>query len=618
MTEVHRVVDKRLRPYEKNRYEAILGAGDNYVQVFPTSQVSASTIQVSCNPPNRNSIIDRHVMMQVNFIIVLTGTPSSGNINLLPTKFIQTDSGSGMQFLAGGISIRDFALSKVINSYIVNLGGTQITINLNEFASILPRFDNYWLEQSLLSGEPTMLDSMQRFELAANSSRDCSLPYDNITQYNTRGSFPILILTNTPTSASIQFTISEPIFLPPFLFEKGSDGPGLTGIDTMSITINFGAGNSGLNRILAIDPINGPTITNMVITPQPQLTSARLTFLKPSNAYPVKDVNYYPYYYIKEYNTVTNSLGPQYIAGVQNAAASALVQVNSIQLDSIPSCIYIYARIQNADLSPYIPDVFANINSIQINFAGKSGLLSTLTEQDLYNISVKNGYNATYSEWHGAQYQYGSVLKLIPGIDFPLDEGKAPGLQGSFNFQYTLGITNISNTAQIYQVETLAINEGTMTVDHGTVKTEVGFLTEAQIRHAPVADYGFTYSHHVLGGSFFSKIKDWGSAALKAIRGALDSGAIKNILPDKFKKYADYAKDASSKLHSVGLGTIGGKRKMKGGKKISKAELKKRAMGMGAYSQMIEEIDSDEDSQEDFDENEYREYQQWMKTNNKC
>lgn len=102
----------------------------------------------------------------------------------------------------------------------------------------------------------------------------------------------------------------------------------------------------------------------------------------------------YPYFSVDRYPTTSNiSFAPN---------SSQILQSNNIQLKSIPRKIYIFARRQNMDETFSTTDTYFAINNISLNWNNESGLLSSATQQDLYNISKKNGVNLSWSQWAGA------------------------------------------------------------------------------------------------------------------------------------------------------------------------------------------------------------------------
>jgi hypothetical protein len=129
-------------------------------------------------------------------------------------------------------------------------------------------------------------------------------------------------------------------------------------------------------------------------------------------------------------------------------STTGLINSNNLQLNSIPSMMYIYARTQNQVL--YAPgtgcsqtDTYLALENINITFANYTGLLSSCSKYQLYQISYKNGCTMSWSQWSGertndasswntpvAQY---STIGSILGVEFATDLGK---MQKFFCFSF--------------------------------------------------------------------------------------------------------------------------------------------------------------------------------------
>jgi hypothetical protein len=158
----------------------------------------------------------------------------------------------------------------------------------------------------------------------------------------------------------------------------------------------------------------------------------------------------YPYFVFTRYPTN----GPQVQPGAQ-----ATISSTSNSIATIPKRIYIMARANDATQlnsgSGAPPgftttDTFAFINSITVNFADKSGQLSSASAYDLFHMSRLNGCNLNWSEW--SQY-VGSIICLEPGKDLGLSELAAPGLgNGSYTLQVNATITNPTSYHHLHAV----------------------------------------------------------------------------------------------------------------------------------------------------------------------
>lgn len=160
-------------------------------------------------------------------------------------------------------------------------------------------------------------------------------------------------------------------------------------------------------------------------------------------------------------------------ASIAGATGTSTLQSSNIQLQSIPRRMYIYARIKNSDLLYTDTDTFLGITSISINWNNRSGLLSSATPYDLYNISKKNGCNLSWTEWSGgpnyvalggtntAYGTVGSVLCLEFGTDIGLQDLECPGIDGTYQLQMAVGVKNINQTRAITPtLYIVTVNEG--------------------------------------------------------------------------------------------------------------------------------------------------------------
>lgn len=82
-------------------------------------------------------------------------------------------------------------------------------------------FHNRFGQDSLT---PSMLDQAQQYINSAASVRNpLAVYYDNSFEQTRAGYVGMQVLTNTATSATILLTITEPIFISPFVTGKCSD-----------------------------------------------------------------------------------------------------------------------------------------------------------------------------------------------------------------------------------------------------------------------------------------------------------------------------------------------------------------------------------------------------------
>ena len=153
----------------------------------------------------------------------------------------------------------------------------------------------------------------------------------------------------------------------------------------------------------------------------------------------------------------------------------------ALRLPNIPSLIYIYAkpsltaRALNIDRASgaapnaiNMADSYMNIEWVSINFMDRVALLSTYDEVGLYRMSVKNGYQGSFYEWHNTA---GSVVIVDVVEDLCLAPTEAPG-QASYS------------TIQIQVRGTYAVQEWTAINNLGYTDTSLGSHTQNNIQHS--------------------------------------------------------------------------------------------------------------------------------------
>jgi hypothetical protein len=243
---------------------------------------------------------------------------------------------------------------------------------------------------------------------------------------------------------------------------------------------------------------------------------------------------------------------PRYItnySGGISAGSTAQLQSQTITLPQIPDLFVIYAKptfytttlASTGTVDPtqgdwYFPpasQMDGVNNPLSVNFDNFSGLLSSTSAEQLYEMSVHNGLDMSYAQWLGAGHSslanalntvatglippaqattgqgdvqfgttsglggYGRVpltggfLVLKPGKDITLQTGQAPSLVGNFTFQFNLTVKNNTtlacNAVSLYVV---TVNSGFFESIRGSSRIIKGVLSEQDIISAPTAPTG--------------------------------------------------------------------------------------------------------------------------------
>jgi hypothetical protein len=219
--------------------------------------------------------------------------------------------------------------------------------------------------------------------------------------------------------------------------------------------------------------------------------------------------------------------------------AVGTVQSQTITLPQIPDLLIIYCKpsVQSAfEGDNYLP--LANraadgvANPLTINFDNFSGLLSSVTTEQLYQMSVHNGLEMDYASWSGTgrsssaswstpslggsglsrtQGQIiplvGGLLVLKPSTDITLQSGQAPSLVGNFTLQFNLQVKNTSAVAQTPSLFVITANSGFFESIRGSSRIIKGVLSEQDIISAPMASMMTrTELDRCVGSGFMDKL----------------------------------------------------------------------------------------------------------------
>jgi hypothetical protein len=131
-------------------------------------------------------------------------------------------------------------------------------------------------------------------------------------------------------------------------------------------------------------------------------TNIQVTILQP--------VLYLAYYTLPTYMTIPPSLSYPYtavpnfvynFAQTYNSMQSFTLTSNTIQFQSIPHRLYISVSKAHNTKTYNDPDVFLPITSINITWGNVSGVLSTLSQYDLWLLCEKNGLKESWPMFSG-------------------------------------------------------------------------------------------------------------------------------------------------------------------------------------------------------------------------
>lgn len=480
---IFRCDDPVTKVNNEREYGVMKGGQEVFYYPFPTSgNANASVNTINANPTNQRTIIDSKIFLLTNFTLAFNGTGATGGL-----------------LQAGYDAPRANPLSKCIKNLGIQLGDQQINTNLNEYFSVFERYSSDMdMQNHDYSESPAMPDQYADYStgVQANNSELASYGFNPVqvprgfssgstgsVWYNiSQGS------TGAGATATVNLTICEPMYLSPLYFGR-HEKSGLIGIQSMVITVQF----DNLTRLWS-HATNSPSVISFPTGLNVTVNSlyALVKQVTPDTLMKIPPIIPYAYSQITPY---ASGIATSIASGAQATLVSG-----SITLNSIPSRIYVFARRQNSDLSATSTDTFGVLNNITIQL-GTRQLLSSATQQDLYNMSVRNGCNLSWKQW--AQVT-GGPLAIDLSKDIGLMPTEAPSLLTRSSLVINANFTNPSLNSVNYVMYVLICEEGTVTIDNGHLIKQVGVLTQADIlaaENAPTLPY--RNERNVYGGAWW-------------------------------------------------------------------------------------------------------------------
>ena len=390
--------------------------------------------------------------------------------------------------------------------------------------------------------------------------------------------------TVADTVVYARFKVTEPLLLSPFVFGSGYGKQGFYGIQTMNFNMNI---NSNAGRAWRSAVFEGTKTVEVEKFADSQLL---FQFLTPHASDMLDPRNVVPFYEFPVYRTSNNvalqprpNYGRAISTGVIEDAPTVTIASHNIQLSGIPDKLIIFVRKRVADLGCKDTDSYATIKGISINFNNQAGLLSSMTQEQLFRNSIQSGLaNMSWDEFCGSTVSAASGTTTNVGLREPYlglgardaspgfqmspttgtilvlnfaeviqltEEYYAPGSLGSFNLQLTVQVQNNQYDAwpeNSYELVIIPMNTGVFVNERGTSSTFLSLLTKQDVLDAlQQQPYSNFEMRRMVGGGFLDGLKSavgWVKGKLPGLRSALE------MVPNQ------YAQTGASVLKTLGYG----------------------------------------------------------------
>lgn len=523
---VHKMISPKLNVNRPVSYAAVLGPQNIIYKQFLSQSFSNSQANVNC-VFNSNSLVDTaSPVIGITFTINFTGVSAGAGIPLLQMKGANISPTAPVGTTSGTRNLdapRAYPIAQIMNNLSVQIENDTPSSNVNQYWNCIARFFNDKESQDMYQC-PSMLDTTQNYsDLPDFSAVDPLNNWINNSTQRTRGGGAVsnlVINSNTSTgiadTASVTFTSYEPVYLSPFIF--GADrrqqnlSKSLTGLNTLIFTMAFGsqsnyAGADSLSRIWSHNPtvVGGGSVINTVST-NINAVFVNMSYYQAPLTYPIRSGigmhgGYsYPY---SEYLLLPTLLNTPVLSN-----APVTIQMNTTKISAIPSKLFIWVSRAPQTQSFVTTDTAFAINNLTITFNGKDGILSSCTQQQLYEISKQNGLVDSLNDFTG---NTGSFVCCKFGDQIELGaSGLAPGVSGNYDISMVVTATNINQTTALQpQLNVLIQYEGCYSVQGTQWSRSISPIDQLQVLELMASEQSFkTYDAKEMlnGGSFFSKL----------------------------------------------------------------------------------------------------------------
>lgn len=463
---------------EKNHI-VLVGPDRVNEQVFPADSfgsVGQPLVQAfwSVSPPSTQTIVDRKIMIK---------------------HYLEVSVDADLQ-IGTNDAVRQFPIASILDNINVQINGTTISDNTNDHIHAMMCYGNTPQDRNeSLSVSAAQPDSYQQYSdwQIYGSARNPLAEYGENSTEQTRGGMPYIVAAD---KRSFRIEITEPLFLSPFETGIGSEQEGMVNVNQINVTLRY---SSILNKVLSHSSA-GNNITAVTVTNY-QAPEMLVKFLTPNMTQPIPTVQTLPYSVLQDY-----------IKSVNNFQAGAVQTVfsDTIKLSMIPDRMYVFCRHSKASSDFKTSDSFASIKNIDVTWNNSSGILSSASQQDLYEISSRAGLNQTWPQF--SKYR-GSVFCAQFGKDIGLGPNEAPQVAGQYTIQVRTQFENLGGTGD-YEYYLVMQLGGTISVFENGARASVGNFSQAMVLAAtessPELDHHvYTAIHGGRRGSFWSGFKSF-------------------------------------------------------------------------------------------------------------
>ena len=567
------VRDNRLNVTDSIEFAVMKGAQNMTSFTANANTLSTSAHTWNIQVPSETTIFDRRVLWRSTFVLAVTGRAPVVGQPIIHYGFSD--------------ALCAFPLHQSTSVMTCVINNNSVSSNMRDILPALLKMNDIRELQRYNGYAPIMSDVVGKYSDFVGANYN---PLGSATNFSdndiiARGAWPIdgvatslanavagtfsntanlATVANTDQTFYVRVQSTEPLMVSPFLWSHPkANNQGMYGVQNMTFTFNIGDASrmwrSSTGRVTAVSIA--------------QFTSSALifNFLSPHPSDLLKSRNVVPYMDLPRFISTPGVSLPA-AADAQSLGALTTITSNAIQLNQIPSRLFIWLRNPASYTTPYAagqesyPDTFAVISGISVNFNNQSGILASATQQDLFKFSVENGSNQSWYEFSGQTNfpdvatgigrrvpMSGSLLVLEFAKDINIsDDYYAAGSLGNFQLQIVLQARNQFTAAYTPDFVIMVENDGCFVCERGTSAVYTGILTKSDVLAASEQpSYHYSDVQRMVGGGFLDSLRSIVGRVLPMLAPLAKRHLAKSGHP--------MGQAASAALGALGYGKSGGK-----------------------------------------------------------
>lgn len=504
MITLQKTIDPRvnINSQLRRKYSVLESGTDiSFISFRADGGVSTSQMNFTATPPSNTVFINRQPIITMKFRLTFSGTSAIG-VTLLQASGTASNVGVSPG-TARYDAPRCAPMSQILNNVLVTLNNDRLSQNYSAYSKVFQRYNSTLeMEDGYNSMYPSMPDTSQAYSDYSMSNRSELGGYAEGQKNIARGGFVgTQIISNgngVACTSVVELEVSEYLNISPFNTNSNYIC-GLYGINNLNISLSLsGKSNLALGGLAGAlwshSTSSASTFTGVVVDVLE--ASVNFSYITPPALEKIEPVNYYPYNELVIFPT--SSTTPV------TTGSTVLLTMNSIQLNSIPECIYVWADKLNSTCDFTTTDTYLNMLNLSVSFDNRDALLSNASSLDLYRMAQHNGCNLSWTQW---SKQVGSPLRINFGSDVPLRVGSYVGTRGGYNLRLQATFKNTSALSITPVLNVLVVSEGIITINNGVVSRSVGVLDQ-NVSIADLPEVQYKPMDSVYGGKFvFDDIK---------------------------------------------------------------------------------------------------------------